>query len=147
MSHIGPLTNNPAEAKRLQVIRPDQNAPLAQKLGPKMDQYLTGKSRRNKKKRNRNNDKKKTNQRRDKNKNIHKKEKGSNSDTKILSFNNRESLVYQNKITKKVRRILCYFTIWLRIFFVNSCLNCFCYISSEEWKSQNQRLGNNKTSS
>merc|ERR1712074_128003 len=75
VSHIGPLTNNPAEAKRLQVIRPDQNAPLAQKLGPKMDQYLTGKSRRNKKKRNRNNDKKKTNQRREKKKKKKKKKK------------------------------------------------------------------------
>ena len=32
ISHIGPLTNNPSEAKRLQVIRPNQGTPLIQTL-------------------------------------------------------------------------------------------------------------------
>ena len=55
VSHIGPLTNNPAEAKRLQVIRPDQNAPLAQKLSPESVQHLKGKSKKNQQKRRKNN--------------------------------------------------------------------------------------------
>ena len=38
MSHIGPLTNNPSEAKRLQVIRPQQATPMVQKLTTKSDE-------------------------------------------------------------------------------------------------------------
>ena len=38
VSHIGPLTNNPSEAKRLQLIRPDQATPKLQKLTPNSKQ-------------------------------------------------------------------------------------------------------------
>ena len=120
-----------------------------------MDQYLKGKSKGNKKKRKRNNDTKKTNRRGNKNQTKHRKDKGSSSDTEIFGFNNREAHIYQNKITKKVRKLLCYFAVWLRdlnikkerYILVNSFLKHSCYISVEERKSKNQRLGNNKTTS
>ena len=50
VSHIGPLTNNPAEAKRLQVIRRDQSTPLAQMLLPRIKQNNTSHLKNNNKK-------------------------------------------------------------------------------------------------
>ena len=65
VSHIGPLTNNPSEAKRLQVIRPDQNTPRAQMLRPNLKQNNTRRSKNNKSKngQNRNKTSKKKNRR------------------------------------------------------------------------------------
>jgi hypothetical protein len=57
VSHIGPLTNNPSEAKRLQVIRPDPNTPRAQKLGPKIDHNIIGQYKRDRKKKTKNRNK------------------------------------------------------------------------------------------
>merc|ERR1712141_163029 len=59
VSHIGPLTNNPSEAKRLQVIRPDQNTPRVQMLGSKIDPIIkTNSHKKNNSKRNGKNKKK-----------------------------------------------------------------------------------------
>ena len=56
ISHIGPLTNNPSEAKRLQVIRPDQNTPRALMLGRNIDhrKFNQSQNRMKKQKKNRN---------------------------------------------------------------------------------------------
>ena len=106
VSHIGPLTNNPAEAKRLQVIRPDQNAPLAQKLSPEMGRHLKGKSKNNKQKRRKNNINKQN--RRLETPNRPKTRKGAslNDAPRIQGFNHAEGFSYHEDKRRKVRILL-----------------------------------------
>ena len=109
VSHIGPLTNNPAEAKRLQVIRPDQNAPLTQKLSPETGQHLEGKSKKNKQKRNKNKTAKKNRRLQTHNRPKTRKGATSNDATRIQGFNHAEGFSYHEDKRRKVR-ILLYFS-------------------------------------
>ena len=108
VSHIGPLTNNPAEAKRLQVIRPDQNAPLAQKLSPETGKPLKEKSKKNKQKRRKNNINKQN--RRLQTHDRPKTRKGANLNDapRIQGFNHAEGFSYHEDKRRKVRLLLCF---------------------------------------
>ena len=104
VSHIGPLTNNPAEAKRLQVIRPDQNAPLAQKLSPKMDPYQRGKSKKNKNKNRKKNKIKKNKQSQIDTRTKDRKGESSNGATKMFNLNHGKGFIIQDDKVRRVRR-------------------------------------------
>ena len=105
VSHIGPLTNNPSEAKRLQVIRPDPNTPRVQMLGTKIDHIITAGSHKN-------NNRKRKGQR--KNKSTKKKNrkqtttaaktgrrKNVNSSTKQFKYKDEIKLATRNKIEER----------------------------------------------
>ena len=106
VSHIGPLTNNPAEAKRLQVIRPDQNAPLAQKLSPESVQHLKGKSKKTQQKRRKNNINKQKRILQTYNRPKTRKGANLNDAPRIQRFNHAESFSYHEDKRKKVRILL-----------------------------------------
>ena len=106
VSHIGPLTNNPAEAKRLQVIRPDQNAPLTQKLSPETGQLFEGKSKKNTQKRRKNNTAKKNGRLQNHNRPKTRKGASLNDAPRIQGFNHAEGFSYHEDKRRKVRILL-----------------------------------------
>ena len=150
VSHIGPLTNNPAEAKRLQVIRPDQNAPLAQKLSPESVQHLKGKSKKNQQERRKNYINKQKRILQTYNRSKTRKGASLNDASRIQVFNHAKGVSYHEDKRRKVRILLSFLNMDQRyniaILEVNLNLVFFFSIFVEKRKSRNQRLGSNKTS-
>ena len=107
VSHIGPLTNNPSEAKRLQVIRPDPNTPRAQKLGPKLDRSIIAQYKRDKKKKAKNRNKFSNRKSRKEVISIAKneKKKKANRSTKQPRIDGNDELANSNKGMEKVRLV------------------------------------------
>ena len=110
ISHIGPLTNNPSEAKRLQVIRPNQGTPLIQKLTPrkeenhKIDSAInTSKSADNRKNNSRNRRKKKKNKQKPDDLNWRRNRKTANDDRSALGKFNYKINVEENA-NRKIER-------------------------------------------
>ena len=104
VSHVGPLTNNPSEAKRLLVIRPDQETPRAQMLSPDISEHEKRRQFKNdkkKKRKNGNKSSKKNNRKQIKQQARNSARRNANSSTKKLdSFGGRDSVNRRKNIGK-----------------------------------------------
>ena len=124
VSHIGPLTNNPSEAKRLQVIRPDQNTPRVQMLGTKIDRIITAgshkKNNRKRKGQSKNKTTKKKNRKQTTTAAKTGKRKNVNSSTKQFKYKDELKQDNLNENRRKVRIMLTALTLTSNIFPIKS---------------------------
>ena len=118
VSHIGPLTNNPSEAKRLLVIRPDQETPRAQMLSPNISEHEKRRQFKNdkkKKRKNGNKSSKKNNRKQIKQQARNSARRNANSSTKKVDyFSGRDSVNRRKNIGKARNFLLNIFSIYNR---------------------------------
>ena len=111
VSHIGPLTNNPSEAKRLQVIRPDPNTPRVQMLGTKIDHIIAAGSHKKNNRKRKGQSKNKTTKKKNRKQTTTTaaktgKRKSVNRSTKQFKYKDELKPAYRNQNRRKVRMLL-----------------------------------------